>query len=153
MNLEPPKQDLTHLEKAIDSFVKLYPRVTDDKFMSQQDDIIRMGLEAGLIQNFEFTYELCWKEMKRWLEMNISPGIADGVTRRELFRLAAENLLIEDVEEWMTYHAARNGIVRQHNLKITRTVWLTLVNFGPAAQHLLSKLKEKQKYLSTINHE
>jgi hypothetical protein len=48
-----------------------------------------------------------WKFIKRWLETKISPMIADGVTRRELFRLAAENQLIVDVEQWMRYHEAR----------------------------------------------
>jgi nucleotidyltransferase substrate binding protein (TIGR01987 family) len=143
MSLEAPKQDLTHLEKAIDSFVKLYPRVTDDEFMSQQDDIIRMGLEAGLIQNFEFTYELCWKEMKRWLDMNVSPGIADGVTRRELFRLAAENLLIEDVEEWMSYHAARNDTSHRYGMEMAKEVLVVMANFSRAAQRLLAQLQER----------
>lgn len=108
MNLTPSPLDLTPLEKALLSFTRLYPRVNDKQFMAKQDDIIRFGPEAGLIQNFEFTYELCWKTIKRWLQQNLSPNIAAGVTRRELFRLAAENRLIQDVNEWMTYHAACN---------------------------------------------
>ncbi len=58
MNFEILRQDLTPLERALASFLRLYARVADATFMSQQDDVIRLGLEAGLIQNFEFTYEL-----------------------------------------------------------------------------------------------
>jgi nucleotidyltransferase substrate binding protein (TIGR01987 family) len=32
------------------------------------------------------------------------------VTRRELFRVAAENRLIGDVELWMGFHSSRNEI-------------------------------------------
>ena len=45
-------------------------------------------IAAGVIQNFAFTYELCWKFMKRWIEENVNSEIVDGVTRRELFRKA-----------------------------------------------------------------
>ena len=143
MNFEPPKQDLTPLEKALTSFLRLYARIADEKFMSQQDDVIRLGLEAGLIQNFEFTYELSWKAIKRWLENNISPDVADGVTRRELFRMAAENRLILDVDEWMTYHAARNEASHRYGMEIAQEVMAVLSDFGRAAQQLLARLQER----------
>ena len=89
--------DLSSLKKAVVSIEKALNVATPEKLAAMTDDL-REVIKAGIIQNFEFTYELCWKFMKRWLEMNISPTTADGVTRRELFRLAAENLLIDDVE-------------------------------------------------------
>ena len=52
-----------------------------------------------------------WKLMARWLNTYIGSGISDGVTRRELFRLAAENRLIPDVDLWMLYHNARNDTI------------------------------------------
>jgi nucleotidyltransferase substrate binding protein (TIGR01987 family) len=143
MSFDLPKQDLTALKKAITSFTALYARVVDEQFMSQQDEVIRLGLEAGLIQNFEFTYELCWKEIKRWLENNISPNIADGVTRRELFRLAAENQLIPDIEEWMRYHAARNDSSPRYGMEIAEDVLTVLGDFGRAAQRLLAELQKR----------
>jgi nucleotidyltransferase substrate binding protein (TIGR01987 family) len=143
MNFEMPRQDLTPLQKALVSFLGLYARVADETFMSQQDEIVRFGLKAGLIQNFEFTYELSWKAIKRWLENNISPDAADGVTRRELFRMAAENLLIADVEEWMVYHAARNETSHQYGMEMAQEVMQVLGEFGISAQQLLSALQQR----------
>ena len=38
----------------------------DSSTLDMELEVIR----AGVIQSFEFTYELCWKFMKRWLEEN-----------------------------------------------------------------------------------
>jgi nucleotidyltransferase substrate binding protein (TIGR01987 family) len=138
-----PKQDLSQLEKAITSLVQLHQRVLDEAFMAAQDKVVRLGLQAGLIQNLEFTYEMCWKAIKRWLEANISPGVADGVTRRELFRMAAENRLIEDVDEWMKYHEARNQTSHLYDSALAEEVLAVMADFARAAQRLLASLKAR----------
>ncbi len=46
--------------------------------------------------------------MRRWLEGNLSPGSTPGLMRKQLFRLAAEECLITDVEAWFRYHELRN---------------------------------------------
>ena len=138
-----PKQDLSQLEKAITSLAQHQQRVADTTFMAAQDNVTRLGLQAGLIQNLEFTYELCWKAIKRWLENNISPGVADGVTRRELFRMAAENRLIADVDEWMKYHEARNHPSHLYDSVIAIEVLAIMTDFVRAAQQLLANLQAR----------
>ena len=93
----------------------------------------RRVVQSGVIKHFEFTYELSWLFIKRWLEANVSPNAGDGVARRELFRLDAENLLIDDVDRWMRYHQARNRTfiytVRRRPTKYAqscRVFWMTL---------------------------
>jgi nucleotidyltransferase substrate binding protein (TIGR01987 family) len=140
---ETPRQNLSGLEKAIASLEGLRQRVADEQFIKAQDQVVRLGLQAGLIQNLEFTYELCWKAINRWLENNLSPGVADGVTRRELFRMAAENRLIEDVDEWMVYHAARNQTSHQYDSAIAQEVLDQIGAFSLAAQRLLANLKAR----------
>src|SRR3989339_681433 len=95
--------DLSSLKKAVDSLDRAI-KVAVGSRNPVQDEVIR----AGVIQNFEFTYELCWKFMKRWLELNGGGASIDGSTRKELFRLAAESRLITGVENWFRYHTARN---------------------------------------------
>ena len=107
--------ELESLKKAIASLKGVFERTNDDDLMSSLDDVTSYGLRSGVIQNFKFTYELCWKFMKRWLETNLGSTYVDGVSRRELFRLAAESRLIVDVDLWMDYHHARNQTSHTYN--------------------------------------
>ncbi len=140
--MKPPstKLDLTSLEKALTSLSQLYQRVSDETFMSKQDQVIRFGLQAGLIQNLEFTYEVCWKMMKRWLETNAGENV-EGVTRRELFRMAAENRLIDNVDAWMTFRELRNQTSHRYNSKLAEDAQALIADFIHAAERLLDYLK------------
>ncbi len=60
--------------------------------------------EAGLIQTFEFTFELAWKAMKDRLEF-------EGYeirSPRETIRRAFEMKLIDDAEPWLKALESRN---------------------------------------------
>lgn len=100
-------------------------------------------IKAGVIQNFEFTYELCWKFMKRWIEQNIGSEIVDGVTRRELYRVSAENKLIDDISKWMEFHKARNSTSRIYDSDIAEEVYGIAVEFLPYAKEFLKRLEER----------
>lgn len=72
-------------------------------------------LRAAVVQNFEFTYEMCWKYIKRWLDSNYSSSLTMGISRKQLFRLALENGLIDDFEAWVRYHELRNLTVHTYD--------------------------------------
>ena len=94
---------LTNFLKAIEALERSLQADADASTLSLSNDI-----REGVIQNFEVCYEQSWKMMKRWIENHIGSSYVDGVTRRELFRVAAENRLIADVELWMGFHSSRN---------------------------------------------
>lgn len=106
--------DLENLQNAIGSLdqalvvSQAFEDLENAPLMGGTPEAWRRVVQSGVIKHFEFTYELSWLFIKRWLEANVSPSAGDGVTRRELFRLGAENLLIDDVDQWMRYHQARN---------------------------------------------
>jgi nucleotidyltransferase substrate binding protein (TIGR01987 family) len=133
--------ELSSLKKAVSALAGVLAKSDDLELMSRLDEVTRNAVKAGVIQHFEFTYELCWKFIKRWLETNVTA--VDGVTRRELFRLAAENRLIDDVDEWMRYHAARKQTSHIYQPEIAETVYDTAHDFSRAAARLLAALEER----------
>jgi len=135
--------ELNSLRNAVAALNAVLTTIDDVKMMRGLNDIARRAMESGAIQHFEFTYELCWKFMKRWLEMNISPNTAEGVTRRELFRLAAESRLIDDVDKWMQHDKARNLTSHTYDQKVAKSVYSAARNFAGDAQRLLEALEAR----------
>lgn len=135
--------ELEPLKKAIASLKGVLERANDDDLMSSLDDVTRYGLKSGVIQNFEFTYELCWKFIKRWLEENLGSTYVDGVSRRELFRIAAENRLIDDVDLWMDYHHARNQTSHTYDEAKAQKVFETANKFIQDAERLYAIIETR----------
>ena len=135
--------ELGSLRRAVRSLESAVSIVTQKQAAPNIADAELDVIKAGVIQHFEFTYELCWKFMKRWLEDNYGPVYVDGVPRRELFRLAAENLLLTDVDRWMEYHRARNRTSHIYDPAVAETVLAAALAFLPAAQSLLQRLEER----------
>jgi len=137
------KLDLSSLRKAVESLENALEVAGDRDFMSGLSDKQKDAIRAGVIQNFEFTYELCWKFMKRWLEVNLGSTYVEGVTRRQLFRLSAENKLIGDVNQWMEYHDARNETSHTYDEDTAEDVFETARAFIDDAQKLLKALEAR----------
>ena len=135
--------DLSTLKKAINTFSRTCHAVIDQNQINQLSPDLQDALKAGVIQNFEFSYEIAWKFIKRWLEKNYGSSYVDGITRRELFRLAAESHLIDNVETWMTYYQARNQTAHTYDQKIALEVYHMSLNFLEVVEKLYQQLQAK----------
>lgn len=135
------KLDFTSLEKAITRLDESLKVV--DEFQSADSSPLLRTLISGVVQHFEFTYELSWKFIKRWLGENLGKSQVDGLARQELFRLAAEYQLINSVENWMKFHRARNETSHTYNENTADEVFKFAVQFLPEATKLLNTLKSK----------
>jgi len=133
--------DLRSLQKAVSSLEAVLAETERQEFMEGLTTVQKNAMISGAIQNFEFTYELCWKFLKRWLENNISSESVEGVTRRQLFRLAAESHLIEDVERWMIFHRARNQTSHVYDEQVAKDVYASATEFLPVAKKMLAALE------------
>lgn len=132
--------DLSSLIKAIKS-LKSSLRVAGSTGKRSKEE--RDTIKAGVIQTFEFTYELCWKFLKRYLGNNLGKNYIDGVSRRELFRLGAENHLIKDVGAWMEYHDQRNETAHTYDEATAEKVFAAAKKFSKDAEDFLSNLKKR----------
>ena len=137
------KLDLSSLRKAVESLGKTIKVSDDDAFMSDLNEDQKDAVRAGVIHRFEFTYELCWKFMRRWLQVNLGAAYVEGVARRQLFRLSAENKLIDDVDRWMEYHDARNEISHTYDEDTAEDVYDTACEFLGDAEKLLEALEAR----------
>jgi nucleotidyltransferase substrate binding protein (TIGR01987 family) len=68
--------------------------------------------KEGLIQRFEYTYELAWKVMKDYLEYQGITGITGS---RDAIREAFQKELINDGENWMNMIKSRNQTIHLYN--------------------------------------
>jgi len=134
---------LKSLRKSIQALSEVAAASGNHERMSQLWDIERVAIRAGMVQHFEITYELCWKLMARWINANVSPGIADGVTRRQLFRLAAERHLIQDVDRWMSHHEGRNATSHIYDFAKAEAVYQATIDFVHDARALLRALEAR----------
>jgi nucleotidyltransferase substrate binding protein (TIGR01987 family) len=134
---------LDKLRNAIASLQAVQGRSEDPALMAALDDVTREAVRSGVIQHFEFTYELAWKFIRRRLEADIGRTAVDGLNRRDLFRVAAENGLIDDVEAWFRYHLARNETSHTYDLSVAARVYANSLDFARDAAALLVELEAR----------
>ena len=134
LNLNSLKKAISSMERALNFAEK---RLGSADVSMDEKEVI----QAGVIQNFEFTYELCWKFMKRWLEANLMPGLLDGATRKELFRNALEQKLISDFFSWVKYHELRNTTSHTYNRNVADEIYSMSKDFLKDAIYLLDSLE------------
>jgi nucleotidyltransferase substrate binding protein (TIGR01987 family) len=109
-----------------------------------QTDPADEELRDACIQRFEFTFELCWKMLKRQLEQDL-PNAAevDGMSFRALMRAGAEQGLIADVAHWWLYRDKRNITSHTYDAAKAAEVATVLPSFALDAQALLAALQAR----------
>jgi len=133
--------DLSSLRKAVLSLERAL-NFAEERLASSNTSVDEKEvIQAGVIQNFKFTYELCWKFMKRWLELNLMPGLLDGATRKELFRNALEQKLISAFSSWVRYHELRNATSHTYNREVAVEIYSITKDFLEDAIYLLKALE------------
>ncbi len=137
------KIDLTPLKKALISLSEAISSTTDDAFMASLSASQRRTMRAGVIQNFEFTYELSWKMLRRQLRSEEGEGEVTRLSRKDLYRLAAQKGLIDDPESWFVFHQGRNETSHTYDENTANDIYLLVLDFLPVAEKLFKKLEAR----------
>ncbi len=75
--------------------------------------------EHGLIQSFEYNYELAWNTIKDFYEHQAETDIQGS---RDAFRLAFKRGLIEEGEVWMDMIKSRNQTGHTYNKETAKKI-------------------------------
>ncbi|MFN8548235.1 MAG: HI0074 family nucleotidyltransferase substrate-binding subunit [Candidatus Eisenbacteria bacterium] len=104
-----------------------------------RDDLVR----DAVVKRFEYCYELSWKFIRRSLIESLGREAVDEVTRRDLFRMAAQHGLVSDPEDWFAYHTARNETSHMYDEDKANEIAALTDRFAIDARRLLGELERR----------
>ncbi len=128
--------DFSPLEKAV-------TRLSEGLARYQQD-ISDTQIRDGLIQRFEFTYEISHKMLKRFLAATAAnPAEFSEMSFQDLIRTGNEhNLLSGSWPEWRKYRDMRAKTSHTYDEEAALVVVSAIPDFLDEARHLLQRLKK-----------
>jgi nucleotidyltransferase substrate binding protein (TIGR01987 family) len=131
--------DISSLERALFRLEEGWERY--------QRDISDAQIRDGLIQRFEFTYEISHEMLKRFLErLSPNPAIYHSMSLADLIRSGNEHaLLLGTWSDWKTYRDMCARTSHSYNEDIAREVVDGIVPFITEARYLLTQLKTRQQ--------
>ena len=138
------KLDISALKKAAKSFdyALAFALRVEEKAPETSEFYEKEVARASVIQHFEFTYELCWKIMKRYIEIEIGSK-ANGLIHKELFRLSAESRLITSFDQWVEFHKARNSTSHVYNEVVAGDVYEIAKQFSGPLHDFITAIEQR----------
>lgn len=131
------KPDTSALEKAIQRL--------REGLLRYQSDVTDTQIRDGLIQRFEFTYELSHRMLKRYLEFaSATPAQYDAMPFQDLIRSGNEQgLLRGDWSRWRQYRDMRSKTSHTYDEAVALVVVAGIADFLEEATYLRDRLRER----------
>lgn len=130
---------MNKLEIKINNFTNALQRLKEATTVFREqngNDVVR----DGVIQRFEFTYEVAWKATKEYLE---SIGIVDKNSPKTVFKEAFSQKLIAKEENWLNMLKDRNQTVHVYKEEMAREIVERVMNcYIKEFEELLNKLHD-----------
>ena len=132
------KLDLSTLHKALGRL--------DEGYQRYLLDVRDLQIRDGLIQRYEFTYEISHKMLKRHLEMTSpNPEIFDAMPFAYLIRTGKElSILKSDWSAWKLFREMRAKTSHTYDEDIAQTVVQVIPDFIHEARYLAQQLELRQ---------
>lgn len=109
------------LFEKLEDYRRASARLDEATKIQMKDDIVY----DGVIQRFEFTFELSWKLMKIFLEYT---GISEIKSPRATIREAFSYGLIEDGEQWIDMMVDRNKTSHLYDEEEAKLIYQKIKN-------------------------
>ena len=125
------------------------------KALSQLERFIKKGKDLneleqqGLIQSFEYNFELAWNLIKDYYEYQ---GVIEIQGSRDAFRLAFNRGLVDDGEGWMQMIESRTKTSHTYNEETAAEIVSNILNryyvLFEALYQTMDKIRENQNRVS-----
>lgn len=137
--------DLSSLKKALAQLDEALEFSHSDLIKS--DPRLIQHLRAAAIQAFEFSYELSYKMLKRFLETTEqNPAAVDEMTFNEIIRNGYEKGLLQaELEEWKVFRRDRGTTSHTYNEDKAQDVFESIPKFLVEARFLLAQIQKRQE--------
>ena len=132
------KLDLSTLHKALARL--------DEGYQRYLLDVRDLQIRDGLIQRYEFTYEISHKMLKRHLEMaSPNPEVFDAMPFADLIRTGKElSMLKSDWAAWKLFREMRAKTSHTYDEDVAQTVVQVIPAFIEEARFLAQQLELRQ---------
>ena len=93
--------------------------------------------EMGIIKGFELSYELIWKTLKKFLNVQ---GV-EALSPREVFRLSSQFGYLENPQIWFEFGKERNLTTHVYNENVFRHIIIFIPEFLIEFEKVVKKLE------------
>ena len=134
------------IQLNVESLINAAQRLEEGQARYQKDES-DIQIRDGLVQRFEFTYELSHKILKRYLELNsANPVQFDQMTFADLIRTGNEQgLLASDWMVWKNFREMRSSTSHAYDETIALKVVSGIPDFLEEVKFLLHQLQLRSK--------
>jgi nucleotidyltransferase substrate binding protein (TIGR01987 family) len=130
--------DISGLERAITRL--------EEAVAAYQQDTSQSLIRDGLVQRFEFTYEISHKLLRRYLAANaVPPELLNGMNFADIIRIGNENgLLLGNWPRWKTFRDMRARTSHSYDEAVALDVVAGIPAFLDEARYLRDRLGERR---------
>ena len=140
--------DLSSLQNAVSQLEEALDLYASEQ-LAEVDPRLKRHLGTAVIQAFEFTYELSFKMLKRYLGLALAnPAKIADMSFNDVMREAFSQSLVQaELSDWKEYRRSRGTTSHAYDEKKAQEVLDNVPAFLQEACYLLSRLQEKNKTL------
>ena len=134
--------DISALKRALTAYENMLKRAlfVEKKPVETLEFYEFESVQAGLIQHFEFSFELSWKFMERYF---IREGMPSGMMRKQLFREAIKVGLIAGFEDWVKFNHARNRTSHTYDSVTAEAVYRIAKSYYPVFEAFVKTMESR----------
>ena len=134
------------LKKLSEAVLYIRNEIDEKEVEIQSDEDIKAVLgeiiKEGLIQRFEYTYEMAWNVMKDYA---LYQGNSELAGSRDAIRYAFSTNLIKDGEMWMDMMKSRIKTSHTYNEETANEIYLKIINEYYDAFNEFEKVMEEKR--------